>query len=163
VGTLHASSAARNVVLLYSERVLRCWKFFRAAAASHIAWHPTHYYHLIMSAAEQVPQEHSDANKNKFQLAIQGGFQPDHQPTIDVESGTHICEVKEMIEREIGVSHRTQTLRVFGKSQILECCCRGTPFGEGHSNPPIPCTNKCKTLQDYGVHSAAVVQVSVAS
>jgi hypothetical protein len=117
-----------------------------------------------MSAAEQVPQEHSDANKNKFQLAIQGagGLQPNSHTTIDVESGTHICEVKEMIEREIGIRHRMQTLRVFGTSRILECCCRGTPFGEGHSNPPIPCTNKCKTLQDYGVRSAAVVQVLVA-
>jgi hypothetical protein len=103
-------------------------------------------------------QEHDKTNK--FQVTVSRvGLK---ELTLNVESGTHICELKEMINEErlkkTGTSKRVNL--IFG-GKDLKCCSAGTPDGEGHSNPPVPCNKTCPTLQHYSIQSASVLQLGI--
>jgi cell division protein FtsB len=103
---------------------------------------------------QQQHQQQLHDETNKFQVTVDTveGL------TLNVESGTHVCELKEMIAEKSGISQRFRL--VFGGRQ-LNCCSTGTPDGEGHSNPPAPCTKTCPTLQHYSIQSASVLRLMI--
>ncbi len=98
-----------------------------------------------------IPRTIIMSNKNMFQVTVEGQLH-------NVESGTHICELKKMINEGMGIGQRFNL--VFG-GKVLKCCSAGTPAGEGHSNPPVPCNKTCPTLQHYSIQSASVLRLSV--
>ncbi len=106
---------------------------------------------VLASAAPASSSSQEHDKTNKFQVTVEGH-------TLNVESGTHICELKEMIKEETGISQRVHL--VFG-GRRLKCCSTGTPDGEGHSNPPAPCNKTCPTLQHYSIQSASILQLLV--
>jgi cell division protein FtsB len=109
----------------------------------------------VQQQQQQQQQLHDETNK--FQVTVNGLM--NRKFTLDVESGTHICELKDMISKKSGQSQRSQVL-VFGGKR-LTCCSDGTPSGEGHSNPPAPCNKTCPTLQHYSIQSASVLSLGL--
>ena len=73
--------------------------------------------------------------------------------TLDVESGTTICEVFRKIQEKDGTPFCTIRLLYAGKQ--LESC-DSTPHCTA-CNPTPPCTGGCRTLCDYGIQKESTL------